>query len=37
MFAAWDPGAMKTVMGWVNKIVSALAQRKVNKNEGRSR
>jgi hypothetical protein len=28
--------AMKTVMGWIDKIVSSLARRKVNKNEGRS-
>ena len=27
---------MKTVMGWIDKIVSSLAKRKVNKNEGRS-
>jgi hypothetical protein len=27
---------MKTVMGWIDKIVSSLARRKVNKNEGRS-
>ena len=27
--------AMKTVMGWIDKIVSALARRKVNKDEGR--
>jgi hypothetical protein len=27
--------AMKTVMGWIDKIVSSLARRKVNKNEGR--
>jgi len=26
---------MKTVMGWIDKIVSSLARRKVNKNEGR--
>jgi hypothetical protein len=26
---------MKTVMGWVDKIVSSLARRRVNKNEGR--
>lgn len=25
---------MKTVMGWIDKIVSSLARRKVNKNEG---
>jgi hypothetical protein len=28
--------AMKTVMGWIDKIVSSLAKRKVNKDEGRS-
>jgi len=28
---------MKTVMGWIDKIVSSLARRKVNKNEGRTR
>ena len=27
---------MKTVMGWIDKIVSSLAKRKVNKDEGRS-
>jgi hypothetical protein len=27
--------AVKTVMGWLDKIVSALARRKVDKNEGR--
>ena len=27
---------MKTIMGWIDKIVSSLARRKVNKNEGRS-
>ena len=27
---------MKTVMGWIDKIVSSLARRKVNKDEGRS-
>ena len=27
---------MKTVMGWIDKIVSSLARRTVNKNEGRS-
>ena len=26
---------MKTVMGWIDKIVSSLARRKVNKDEGR--
>ena len=26
---------MKTVMGWIDKIVSSLAKRKVNKDEGR--
>jgi len=26
---------MKTVMGWIHKIVSSLARRKVNKDEGR--
>jgi len=26
---------VKTVMGWLDKIVSALARRKVDKNEGR--
>lgn len=25
---------MKTVMGWIDKIVSSLAKRKVNKDEG---
>jgi hypothetical protein len=25
---------MKTVMGWIDKIVSSLARRKVNKDEG---
>ena len=29
-----DP-KMKTVMGWIDKIVSSLARRKVNKDEGR--
>jgi len=28
---------MKTIMGWIDKIVSSLAKRKVDKNEGRSR
>jgi hypothetical protein len=28
--------AMKTVMGWIDKIVSSLARRKVNKDEGHS-
>jgi len=27
---------MKTVMGWIDKIVSSLPRRTVNKNEGRS-
>jgi hypothetical protein len=27
---------MKIVMGWIDKIVSSLAKRKVNKNEGRT-
>ena len=27
---------MKTIMSWIDKIVSSLARRKVNKNEGRS-
>ena len=27
---------MKTVMGWLDRIVSSLARRKVNKDEGRS-
>jgi hypothetical protein len=27
---------MKTVMGWIDKIVASLAKRKVNKDEGRS-
>jgi hypothetical protein len=27
---------MKTVMGWIDKIVSSLARRKVNKDEGRT-
>ena len=27
---------MKTIMGWIDRIVSKLAQRKVNKDEGRS-
>ena len=31
-----EGNAMKTVMGWIDKIVSSLARRKVNKNEGRS-
>ena len=26
---------MKTIMGWIDKIVSSLARRKVNKDEGR--
>jgi hypothetical protein len=26
---------MKTVMGWIDRIVSSLAKRKVNKDEGR--
>lgn len=26
---------MKTVMGWIDKIVSKLAKRKVDKDEGR--
>jgi len=26
---------MKTVMGWIDKIVASLAKRKVNKDEGR--
>ncbi len=26
---------MKTVMGWIDKIVSKLARRKVDKDEGR--
>ena len=45
--AAWHPEgdrgrqaqkgtAMKTVMGWIDKIVSSLAKRKVNKDEGRA-
>ena len=29
-----DP-EMKTIMGWIDKIVSSLARRKVNKDEGR--
>jgi hypothetical protein len=28
---------MKTVMGWLDRIVSSLARRKVNKDEGRSK
>lgn len=27
---------MKTVMGWIEKVVSSLARRKVNKDEGRT-
>ena len=27
---------MKTVMGWLDRIASSLARRKVNKDEGRS-
>jgi hypothetical protein len=27
---------VKTVMGWIDKLVSSLARRKVNKDEGRS-
>jgi hypothetical protein len=27
---------MKTIMGWIDRIVSKLAHRKVNKDEGRS-
>ncbi len=26
---------MKTIMGWIDNIVSSLARRKVNKDEGR--
>jgi hypothetical protein len=26
---------VKTIMGWIDKIVSALARRNVDKNEGR--
>ena len=25
---------MKTIMGWIDKVVSSLARRKVNKDEG---
>ena len=28
--------AVKTVMGWIDRIVSSLAKRKVNKDEGRT-
>ena len=27
---------MKTIMGWIDKVVSSLARRKVNKDEGRN-
>ncbi len=28
---------MKTVMGWIDKIVSSLAKRRVDRNEGRGK
>lgn len=41
--AAWPPERrvkelmMRTIMGWIDKIVTALARRKVDKREGRRR